>query len=243
MIDARNDKPLYLQLVEELENKIHGSLLSNDKLPSERELTQIYGVSRITVRLALQELENKGLVYRKHGKGTYVSEITDSAVDLSATYSFTEQMKKMGKEPQTKILSFRLVEASESVAQQMQINVGQQVFEMERLRLANHVPMMIERTYVPYSLFEGLTEEMLSKRSLYDIFYEEFDQVIRLADEEFYASIAFDNEADLLDIDSGDPVLHLLRKTYSSKNIVIEYTFSIARADQFRYKITHIRND
>ncbi|MGZ7278189.1 GntR family transcriptional regulator, partial [Streptococcus pyogenes] len=78
-----------------LEEEIRESMLANDKLSSERELTQIYGVSRITVRLALQELENRGLVYKKHGKGTFVSEIGDSAVDLSTAYSFTEQMKKL----------------------------------------------------------------------------------------------------------------------------------------------------
>ena len=243
MLDGASEQPLYLQLVDQLEMEIRNSMLANDKLSSERELTKMYGVSRITVRLALQELEKRGLVYKKHGKGTYVSEITDSAVDLSAAYSFTDQMKKLGKTPLTKILSFRLIEAPESIAQQMQIKPGDLIFEIERLRIANGIAMMIERSYVPHSLFAGLTEEMLSVRSLYELFQVEFSQTIRLADEEFYASIALDNEAELLGISSGSPVLHLLRKTYNTKNIVIEYTFSIARADQFRYKITHQRND
>ena len=243
MLDGASEQPLYLQLVDQLEMEIRNSMLANDKLSSERELTKMYGVSRITVRLALQELEKRGLVYKKHGKGTYVSEISDSAVDLSAAYSFTDQMKKLWKVPQTKILSFRLIEAPESIAQQMQIKPGDLIFEIERLRIANDIAMMIERSYVPHALFEGLTEEMLSMRSLYELFQVEFSQTIRLADEEFYASIALDNEAELLGISSGSPVLHLLRKTYNTKNIVIEYTFSIARADQFRYKITHQRND
>ena len=83
------EKPLYLQLVDELEVKIRESMVPNEKLFSERELTHLYGVSRITVRLALQELEKRGLVYKKHGKGTYVSEISEPAVDLSQVYSFT----------------------------------------------------------------------------------------------------------------------------------------------------------
>lgn len=243
MLDGASEQPLYLQLVDQLEMEIRNSMLANDKLSSERELTKIYGVSRITVRLALQELEKRGLVYKKHGKGTYVSEITDSAVDLSAAYSFTDQMKKLGKVPQTKILSFRLIEAPESIAQQMQIAPGELIFEIERLRIANDAPMMIERSYVPHTLFDGLTEEMLSMHPLYELFQLQFSQTIRLAEEEFYASIALDNEAELLGIRSGSPVLHLLRKTFNTKNIVIEYTFSIARADQFRYKIIHQRND
>lgn len=243
MLDAGSEKSLYLQLVDKLEKEIREKMLANDKLSSERELTQIYGVSRITVRLALQELENRGLVYKKHGKGTYVSEITDSAVDLSSAYSFTDQMKKLGKVPLTKILSFRLLDAPESIAQKMQLATGEKIFEIERLRIANATPMMIERTYVPHFLFEGLTEKLLNQRSLYELFHEEFNQIVRRADEEVYASIALDNEAKLLDIKSGDPVLHLLRKTFNTKNIIIEYTFSIARADQFRYKIIHQRGD
>lgn len=97
MVSQTVEKPLYLQLVDELEVAIRERMAPNDKLFSERELTQVYGVSRITVRLALQELEKRGLVYKKHGKGTYVSEISDTAVDLSQAYSFTEQMKKLGK--------------------------------------------------------------------------------------------------------------------------------------------------
>ncbi len=86
MLDGASEQPLYLQLVDQLEMEIRNSMLANDKLSSERELTKMYGVSRITVRLALQELEKRGLVYKKHCKGTYVSEISDSAVDLSAAY-------------------------------------------------------------------------------------------------------------------------------------------------------------
>ena len=135
MLDLASEKPLYLQLVDTLEEEIRESMLANDKLSSERELTQIYGVSRITVRLALQELENRGLVYKKHGKGTFVSEIGDSAVDLSTAYSFTEQMKKLGKVPQTSILSFSVIEAPESIAQEMQLSTGELIFELEPVNI------------------------------------------------------------------------------------------------------------
>lgn len=239
MSNTGQEKPLYLQLVDELEVKIRESMVPNEKLFSERELTQLYGVSRITVRLALQELEKRGLVYKKHGKGTYVSEIMEPAVDLSQVYSFTEQMKTMGKVPKTTILSFQEIEATEYIAQQLMLDIGESVYELERLRLADGIPMMLERTYMPAALFEGLTSEELQKRALYEIFSDQYGQVIRLAVEEFYASIALDNEAKLLGVRGNSPVLHLLRKTYNDKNRIIEYTFSIARADQFRYRMTH----
>lgn len=241
MVSQTVEKPLYLQLVDKLEVAIRERMAPNDKLFSERELTQVYGVSRITVRLALQELEKRGLVYKKHGKGTYVSEISDTAVDLSQAYSFTEQMKKIGKVPRTSILSFKLVKASDYIAQHLQLSQGEEVFEVERLRLADEVPMMLERTYVPASLFPALTAIRMREKPLYEIFLEDYGQTIRLAEEEFYASIALDNEAKILGIPSNSPVLHLVRKTYNDKNRIIEFTFSIARADQFRYKISHQR--
>lgn len=243
MFDLSNEKPLYLQLVNILEVKIRETMAPNEKLFSERELTQIYGVSRITVRLALQELEKRGLVYKKHGKGTYVSEIRESAVDLSAAYSFTEQMKKMGKVPKTTILLLHEIEANDFLARQLKLPVGEELVELERLRLADGVPMMLERTYIPADLVVGMTEEDLNQHPLYELFAERYGQIIRLAEEEFYASIALDNEANLLGIRSNSPVLHLIRKTYNDKNMLIEYTFSIARADQFRYKISHQRGD
>ncbi|NQG96912.1 GntR family transcriptional regulator [Streptococcus suis] len=243
MFDSTSDKPLYLQLVDVLELKIRETMKPNEKLFSERELTQVYGVSRITVRLALQELEKRGFVYKKHGKGTYVSEILEPAVDLSTAYSFTDQMRKMGKRPQTKILSFRTIEASDFLSVQLQVEIGSAIIELERLRLADGIAMMLERTYLPYHLFENLTVAALERMPLYELFSEEFGQTVRLAEEEFYASIALENEAKLLEIKNGSPVLHLIRKTFNNKNRMIEYTFSIARADLFRYKISHVRSD
>ncbi|HFI0633114.1 TPA: GntR family transcriptional regulator [Streptococcus suis] len=234
-----NDKPLYLQLVDTLEIIIRDNMEPNEKLFSERELTQVYGVSRITVRLALQELEKRGLVYKKHGKGTYVSEISNSAVDLSQAYSFTEQMRRIGKNPSTKILSFSTKLVTDFIAQQLQMSLGEQVFELERLRLADGIPMMLERTYVPVEIFPQLSKERLEELPLYEIFFEDYGQQIRLAEEEFYASIALDNEANLLRIPNSSPVLHLIRKTYNDRNRLIEFTFSIARGDQFRYKVSH----
>ncbi|MCK3904257.1 GntR family transcriptional regulator [Streptococcus suis] len=239
MVNQIDEKPLYLQLVDELEVTIREKMAPNDKLFSERELTQVYGVSRITVRLALQELEKRGMVYKKHGKGTYVSEISDTAVDLSQAYSFTEQMRKIGKVPRTAILSFQTVGATDYIAQHLQLSKGDDVFEIERLRLADEVPMMLERTYVPVSLFPSLSVARMTELPLYELFLEDYGQIIRLAEEEFYASISLDNEAKMLNIPNNSPVLHLVRKTYNDKNRIIEFTLSIARADQFRYKISH----
>ena len=241
MVVYEREKSLYMQLADSLERDIRRTKHVNDKLASERELTQLYGVSRITVRQALQELERRGLVYKKHGKGTYVAAAPVSSLDLSAAYSFTEQMNSLGRHPQTQILSLEIKPVSEDLAASLQLEKGDQVVELERLRLADGIPLMLERSYLPAALFPGLTAASLCNRSLYEVLETEYAQTIRLAEEEFYASITLDREAAYLEIETGAAVLHLLRKTYNDKNRLIEYTLSIARADHFRYTIRHKR--
>ena len=87
-----------------------------------------------------------------------------------------------------------------------------------------------------------LDDQLLRRKPLYDLFSEDFDQTVRLADEELYASIASKDDAKQLMIPEGAPVLHLVRQTYNMKNEIIEFTLSVARADQFHYQIRHIRN-
>ena len=235
-------QPLYGQLVDELKESIEKEHQAHDLLPSERELAEIHGVSRTTVRLALQELENLGFIYKKHGKGTFVSGVSDSILNLTGAYSFTEQMKSLGKEPSTKILEFLVVESSNYLSEQLGVHKGSQLIKIKRLRLADREPMMLERTYLPYKRFEGLTSEMLEEKPMYDVFYDTYNQRIKYAEEEFYASIVSDKDAEYIEVPIGSAALNLVRKTVNQENEIIEYTLSVARADQFRYKVLHHKN-
>lgn len=243
MTHSSNGKALYYQLVDILKEQIESNMVSHEKLPSERELEKKYGISRITVRLALQELETEGYIYRRHGKGTFVSDLSKSTTDLAGAYSFTEQMKRLGRHPETIILSFNQTEAKKKISLALNISLGESVFEIKRLRLADKEPLMVEKSFLPVKLFLSLTKKQMESKPLYDIFSEDFDQKIRLADEEFYASVASKEDAEILQIAIGAPVLHLVRTTYNMKNEVVEYTLSVARADQFHYKIRHVRNE
>ncbi len=238
---ASRKQPLYDQLVDILRDKIEAEMEPGDLLPSERELSEHYGLSRTTVRLALKELETLGLITRRHGKGTFVSDLTSKAMDLTTNYSFTEQMREAGRVPKTVDLEFQTLDATKTVADRMGLHLGDKVLFMKRLRLADGVPMMVERTYVPAGQFLGLTAEALAGKSLYAIFENDFHETIRVAEEEFFASVARKNDADVLGIAEGAPVLQLTRVTYNDKNTVIEFTHSVARADQFKYKVSHVR--
>lgn len=243
MVAMFNSKqPLYDQLVDLLKEKIETELEPNTKLESERELSNRYGLSRTTVRLALQELEKMGYIYRRHGKGTYVSDLSKKAKNITSAYSFTEQMKALGKQPKTVILEFETIEANKYFASKLQVSIGEPLYKMKRLRLADDEPMMLERTYLPVKKFWNLTQKLLETKPLYDLFSQDFQQVVHIAEEEFYASIARNKDMSYLEIAEGSAVLNLVRTTYNINNEVIEYTLSVARADQFHYQVRHIRN-
>ncbi len=234
-------QPLYDQLVDLLHEKIENEMGPGDLLPSERELCETYGLSRTTVRLALAELEQQGLVTRQHGRGTFVANTTREATNLMSTYSFTEQMRSLGRVPQTVVLEFDTREAPKHIAACLGLRIGDPVIRMKRLRLADGTPMMVERTYLPASEFIGLSREDVERQPLYDIVEKVYHETIRVADEEFCASVVHMDDAELLGIPESAPVLKLYRTTYNVKNTAIEYTRSVARADQFKYKVSHYR--
>ena len=241
-IGARR-QPLYDQLVDILTDKIEHEYRPGDLLPSERELSDRYGLSRTTVRLALQELERLGLVIRQHGRGTFVADRSTQTTNLSQAYSFSEQMRSMGREPSTTILEFSVIEADKNLAEHMGTRIGERLYKIKRLRSADDMPMMVERSYLPVRKFMTLKRPMLEKKALYDIVEQDFREKIGVAEEEFFASIARPADAHLLDISEGAPVLDLIRTTYNTSNETVEYTLSVARADQFKYKVYHRRGE
>ena len=242
MENGSRRQPLYDKLVDILTEKIEHEYRPGDLMPSERELSDRYGISRTTVRLALQELERLGLVLRQHGRGTFVADRSAQTTNLVQSYSFTEQQRSLGRVPKTEILEFREVEADKNLSDRMSVRVGERLHMFNRLRSADGIPMMVERSYLPVRFFASLTREQLEGRSLYDVMEQDFHEQVRVAEEECFASIARPADARYLDIAEGAPVLDLVRTTYNMDNMVIEYTLSVARADQFKYKIVHHRH-
>lgn len=232
-------QPLYGQLVDSLREKIEGEYEPGDLLPSERELSEDYGISRTTVRLALKELETLGFIRRRHGKGTFVADRSQETTNLTRAYSFSEQMRSLGRTPRSELLEFGTIEASKSTADRMGLASGDRVISMRRLRLADEVPMLVEHTYLPSRVFSGLTSDEVLSRSLYKIMAQDYHVEVRVAEEEFFASVARRDDAKLLGIAEGAPVLQLFRLTYSTHNQVVELTKGVARADQFRYKVSY----
>ncbi len=239
MILKNSATPLYVQLVEILIDTITKKMNPNDKMMSEREICQLYDVSRTTVRLSLAELENLGYIYKRHGRGTFVSGALEERKNLMDNYSFTDHMRQLGKEPRTIVVTFEKDTVNPMIAKQMGLKKGDEVYRLERIRLANTEPMMFEISYIPVYLFPNLKNEQLSIKPLYEIFKEDYNQTVEIADEEFSASLVSDEEAEMLEVNFFSSCLRIRITSYNRQNIVIEYTNSVARSDQFIYKVRH----
>lgn len=207
-------------------------------LPSERNLVGLYGVSRTTVRLALDELERKGYIARRHGKGSFVVDTHKKLVNLSEMYSFTEEMKRLGKKPQTILLDYVIVDNDERIFDKFHPKPSK-LIQLIRLRTADGTPMLFEETYIPYDKFKSMTKETIKQRALYNIFEEDFDEIVKLAQEELSAGMASKKEAEKLGLEEKSSVLEIYRTTINQKNEVIEYTESKARPDKFTYRTIH----
>lgn len=235
-IDKNSRIPLYYQLMEIIIGEIEsGKLREHDQLLSERELCEKYEISRATVRQAIQELEKEGYLYKKHGKGTFVSP-KKVKQDLVRFYSFTEEMKKLGITPSSKVIDFVILESDIQIAKKMNLSEGEKVYKFIRLRMGDGQPMMLETTYLPYRRFPGITQADLEQKPLYDILSERFNVVFTKAEESFQPVNTRKNEAKLLDYGEHLASMMIERITYDKLGI-IEYTKGIARGDRFKYRV------
>ncbi len=166
MINKKSPIPIYHQLEKHIKNQIEKQELQpGDILPSEREYAETYNISRMTVRQAIMNLVSDQLLYRIKGKGTFVMG-PKFEQKLQGLTSFTEEMHARGMQTSSKLLQFEIVPAGKELAKQLGIKEYAPVYEIKRIRLAEDIPMALERTYIPANLVMGITEEIV-QHSLY----------------------------------------------------------------------------
>lgn len=228
--------PLYYQLLEILVKKIQdNSWPEHHQLPSERELCDQYQMSRTTVRKTMQLLEQDGYIYTKHGKGSYVApKVYDQS--LVNFYSFTNEMKNLGKVPSSQVLGFEKVSCNSEIASKLHLEKGEEVYVITRLRLADLEPMMYETSYLPTRRFQDLTNDRLEELPMYEIFSKDYRVQITKALEKFKAVLLEKDIMDILHIPEAIPSLRIERTTFEN-HTVVEYTVSYARGDKFSYSI------
>lgn len=236
MLDKTSGTPLYAQLADVLRKQIQDDPLPpNTQLPSERELCEQHGISRITVRKAMDELLHEGVVYTCVGKGTYVAEPKLSE-ELQSLSSFTEDMQRRGMAVSSQVLEAALVPCDDFLAARLHVPRGAEVIHLHRLRLADGLPIAIQRTYLPHHLCPDLLQYDFSLRSLLDVLRTEYGLKLARADTSIEAAIARTEEIHLLQLSSPAAVLTSEQTTYLDSGVVIEWTRSVFRGDRYRLR-------
>jgi len=233
-IDTGSSVPKYSQLRDILLDLIYTELTYGQVIPSERELVERYGLSRMTVRQAISGLVSEGRLYRVPGKGTFVAR---PKIELPLRLaSFSEDMRARGLEPGAVDLERRLVAASAATARALGLSPGDPVHLIVRLRTADGVPMAVERSSIPAQLAPGLEEIPLSNRSLYKVLEESFGLVLEQGEQTIEAAIVDPADAALLELKPGSAILRLQRRSFAGGRPV-ELTDAVYRGDRYQLQV------
>ncbi|MBA2873281.1 GntR family transcriptional regulator [Thermaerobacillus caldiproteolyticus] len=236
MINKHSPLPIYYQLEQGIKEMIEKQQLKpGEMIPSERELAETYDISRMTVRQAINNLVNDGYLVRKRGKGTFVA-AKKIEQPLKGLTSFSEDMRARGMDPGTNVLDFHIIPADQSLAQQLDIREGSDIYEIRRIRLADQLPMALETSYLPCALVPGLTRGIVSG-SVYEFIENKLGLTIRSAVQVLEASVARKVEANLLQVKEGAPVLSIQRNSYLENGRPLEVVRSIYRGDRYKFTI------
>jgi GntR family transcriptional regulator len=237
-ISRDNPIPLHYQLKEVLQEMIENEVLKpGESIPTERELCEIQGISRMTVNKAIMSLVNEGLIYREQGKGTFVS-IEKVNHEISRLKGFTEQMKENGVVSKTKMLSFKVIEATKQYRFELKIPKEEsKVIEIKRLRFSDEEPVAIETAWIPYYLFNDMTKEMIENKSLYAILREKYGYHPYKAKQTIEPIMLNEYESKLLNQENRALALIFRRTTYLENEVPIEYTKAIYRSDKYKYEV------
>jgi DNA-binding GntR family transcriptional regulator len=234
-VDRSSPVPLYYQVAQRLEELIEaGQMPPGYRLENEIALADQLGLSRPTMRQAIQHLVDKGLLVRKRGVGTQVVHgRVRRQVELSSLY---DDLDRAHRQPRTEVLSFAEIVAPDEVAVALHLPAGSRVVAVERLRYAQDEPLALMHNYLPVGIAD-LTADDLAHRGLYQILRDAGIQ-IRIADQTISARKANATEARLLDEARGAPLLAMARTAYDHSGRAVEYGSHVYRASRYSFELT-----
>ena len=239
-VDRGSKLPLYYQIVQILSSLIEfGELRPGDALPPELEMASLYGVSRLTIRQALEDLEHSKIIYRQHGVGTFVAETPKTTIAPSKL-SFTEKMSQLGKMVRSQVISLKVEAATEETSTNLCIPVGSPAVALVRLRYTENDPIMIEHAFLPVSLFPDLADAFPQEGSLYEFLKSHYHVTITASDQTFQPIHVNAHQAGLLSVPPNS--LGMLSKivAYSRGDQPVEFSWSVIRGDKcmfyFRFR-------
>ncbi|WOB07104.1 GntR family transcriptional regulator [Piscinibacter gummiphilus] len=238
-MDAAAPLPYHAQVRESLRTRIlEGVYTPEQQLPSENDLTSLYEVSRITVRRALLDLENEGLVQRLQGRGTFVRrpQVTQ---DLARLQSFGEAMRPLGHETASRLLSVREVKPPQAVAQRLGVTMRSKVSEIRRVRYLSGTPVSLDVSYFSTTLGRRLAAEDLASRDIFLILEHDYGLSLGHADLLIGARLADEALVEHLGVALGSAVLYVDRLTtdLDGQPLACEHLFNNGDAYQYHLQV------
>ncbi|WP_026690794.1 GntR family transcriptional regulator [Alteribacter aurantiacus] len=233
MVNKSSSIPLYVQVKSILKDEIsHGHYHPGDKLPTEKELTSRFDISRMTLRQAMNALVEEGLLLRLKGIGTIVQE-RKLEQTLTTLKSFTEDIIERGMTPSTKVISFQREKGNLAAVEKLGLTLTDELWVTKRIRYADKEPFSIEKNIVSAQKLPNLTKEIMN-HSLHNHIKEEGYKMAR-AKTTIEAAIPSEKEKELLHIKDNSPILIVERITYLSNGEVIEWSVSKNRSDRYKF--------
>ena len=235
-LDRTSPIPLYFQIAENLKEAIQaGTIAPGERLDNELELAEQLGVSRPTVRQAIQRLVQQGLVVRRRGLGTVV--VAPRILRPVALTSLYDDLAAAERAPTTAVLSLEEIAADDEIAQVLSLAAGTPVLSIERLRFADDTPLALMHNYVPAKLLQGRTEADLEQTGLYELLRSQGVQ-LHAADQVLAARRATAQEARLLQAPRNATVLTMTRTAFDLAGLPIEHGRHAYLADRYSFKMS-----
>jgi GntR family transcriptional regulator len=234
-IDPHHALPLYAQVESMITAAIaDGTFPSGSRLPNEDELVERYAVSRTTIRQTIQNLVRRGLVEIRRGKGTFVLQpkITQELTELTG---FVEDMQVLGRQASARLLDKQIVPASESVARQLAITAGTPVVRIQRVRLADNIPLSFDETFLPREIGDKVMADNLETEPIFSLLEQKYNTALVEAEYRLEAVSADPIVARALGIAAGSPIFLIERTSYTAEHQPVDYEKLYYRGDQIRF--------
>ena len=234
IIDNKNGLSMYQIIEQDIKYRIEEGILKNgDMIESENVLKDMYNVSRMTVRQALNNLVRDGYLLRHKGKGTFVH-CNKLEKKLYGLVGFSEEMRRLNRVPTSKTLSFELITPDEKIIRKLALAENEQVFYLRRIRYGDGMPVLYEHMYLPSTLFKDLNEEVFEK-SFYGYVEGNCNYRISYCTQKIEAQTMNEEQAKLLETEPGSALLYCSSISYLDSGRPFEYVRSFYRGDQYRF--------
>jgi len=240
-MSAAHEPLLYARVETVLASEIaDGDLRIGDQLPTEDSLISRFGVSRITVRRAVQNLVNRGLVEIRRGKGTYVAapKITHDLKELSG---FVEDMHALGRKPSARVIGKEIVAANATVARQLALTRGERVVRIRRVRLADGTPLSFDETFLPLDIGTKIIANNLKIEPIFSLLERKYDVPLIEAEYKLDAVAAENEVARALKVNPRSPIFRIERTSYSTNGRPVDYETLHYRGDLVQFVTRLVR--